>query len=151
MASLPASKRVSIRSIASLFRRNPILFLPVSIILLFMYAIWNVSAVEAARNTPAAKAKAAQEARAAQDAFEVNFAKDMVSARLRDPDSAQFLDVHLVTRAGDKGVCGYVNSRNGFGGMSGYEAFATSGVDVIISNDAYPKDLKRLNRLCYNR
>ncbi|MGI4730213.1 MAG: hypothetical protein ACRYFW_00520 [Janthinobacterium lividum] len=102
-------------------------------------------------SSPAGKAQAARDAAAADDTFEVNFAESIVQARLRDPNSAQFLAVHVVHRDGVKGVCGYVNSRNAFGGMAGNDAFAVIDVSVIIASDAYPKDLKQLDRLCYGR
>jgi len=51
-----------------------------------------------------------------------------VKARLRDPDSAEFR--HL-----GKG-CGYVNSRNGFGGMTGFIPFIAGSNNVVrFSNE----------------
>lgn len=47
----------------------------------------------------------------------------LVKARLRDPESAVFK--HL-----GKG-CGYVNSRNGFGGMSGDKPFIVGANDKV--------------------
>lgn len=38
---------------------------------------------------------------------------------LRDPDSAQFSDSVVRDGKGPRVVCGYVNSRNGFGGYTG--------------------------------
>lgn len=48
---------------------------------------------------------------------------------LKDPESARFAGIRAVR--GDSGlvyVCGYVNSRNGFGGYTGFEAFAGTGI-----------------------
>jgi hypothetical protein len=47
-----------------------------------------------------------------------------VRSRLKDPDSAMFRDVRAV-RKGDSParVCGYVNSRNAFGGYVGFVPF----------------------------
>lgn len=50
--------------------------------------------------------------------------QNIVRKALRDPDSAAFSD----TRIGvNKIVCGRVNSRNGFGGMTGYQRFIAGG------------------------
>ena len=54
-----------------------------------------------------------------------NMAKDRVRTLLRDPQSAEFSLVEAypgpVEYRGT--VCGYVNSRNGFGGMTGPQQF----------------------------
>lgn len=53
-----------------------------------------------------------------------------VKARLRDPDSAQFGKMYPVVG----GVCGSVNSKNGFGGFSGETTFVyvSAGNQVFI-------------------
>ena len=51
---------------------------------------------------------------------------------LKDPESARFAGIRAVR--GDSGlvyVCGYVNSRNGFGGYTGFEAFAGTGIRPV--------------------
>lgn len=50
--------------------------------------------------------------------------KAAVKEHLRDPDSAQFKDL-TIARIGSQFLsgCGKVNSRNGFGAMSGYYDF----------------------------
>jgi hypothetical protein len=114
--------------------------------------VWlDQAAKEALEKSPAGVAQAQREDQERSDALDRDLAQGFVKARLRDPESAQFLTVHIVRRDGEKGVCGYVNARNGFGGMTGNEAFAVIGVTVIMANDAYPKDLKRLDHLCYGR
>jgi hypothetical protein len=55
---------------------------------------------------------------------------DHVRSALRDPGSAEFGEVWTV---GDY-TCGHVNSRNGFGGMSGMQPFYVAG-----SYAAFPK------------
>lgn len=55
----------------------------------------------------------------------------LVKARLRDPDSAVFK--HL------GGGCGYVNSRNGFGGMSGDKPFIVGANDKVAFQTDQPK------------
>jgi hypothetical protein len=47
-----------------------------------------------------------------------------VRASLKDPDSAEFRNIH--------GICGEVNSKNGFGGMTGYKRYiGNSGIVAI--------------------
>ena len=59
-------------------------------------------------------------------------AQDDVKKRLRDPASAQFSD--LTVRNGV--VCGQVNSRNGFGGMTGPQQFISRlGVMTVFKDD----------------
>lgn len=55
----------------------------------------------------------------------------LVRARLRDPDSAKFQ--HL-----GRG-CGYVNSKNGFGGMSGNVEFVVGTNDKVAFRADNPK------------
>lgn len=61
-------------------------------------------------------------------------AKDAVRARLRDPDSARFDNVKTFAKAGKVVVCGRVNSRNGYGGMSGQQRFISGG-DLAFLED----------------
>lgn len=54
--------------------------------------------------------------------------KRAVTYRLRDPDSAQFRNIHGVEQTLQDGstnvfVCGQVNGRNGFGGYAGFGIF----------------------------
>jgi hypothetical protein len=60
-------------------------------------------------------------------------AKDDVRAQLRDPGSAEFTDVVRYAPHDDKGavVCGMVNAKNGFGGMTGPRRFV-SGAKTLI-------------------
>lgn len=58
----------------------------------------------------------------------------LVKARLRDPASAKF--THL------GGGCGYVNSRNGFGGMSGDKPFIVGANDKVAFEEDGPKEFK---------
>jgi hypothetical protein len=55
----------------------------------------------------------------------IDVAEDAVRKILRDPASASFDDVHY--RSSTRTVCGLVNSRNGFGGLSGAVPFFVSG------------------------
>ncbi|MEA3390020.1 MAG: zinc ribbon domain-containing protein [Pseudomonadota bacterium] len=55
-----------------------------------------------------------------------------VKARLRDPDSAKFR--HLYNG------CGYVNSRNGFGGMTGDKPFFVASNDAVAFAEDNPNE-----------
>ena len=57
-------------------------------------------------------------------------AQRQVKSLLRDPDSARFSGM-TVYRAPAEVVCGYVTSRNGFGGMSGEQRFISGSVTAI--------------------
>jgi hypothetical protein len=53
---------------------------------------------------------------------------DAVRSRLKDPRSAEFKKVYF--RRGSDGIpmtCGQVNSKNGFGGMTGFQHFISAG------------------------
>ncbi len=55
-------------------------------------------------------------------------AMQRVSAVLKDPDSAKFQNLRVVTNSkGQQCVCGEVNARNSFGGYTGYKEFAFAG------------------------
>lgn len=55
-------------------------------------------------------------------------ATEAVRLALRDPDSAVFTEIAVLD---DGRVCGNVNSRNGFGGMSGPEPFLVSADGAV--------------------
>ena len=68
-------------------------------------------------------------------------AKVAVIERLRDPSSAIFGRVGVRIAENFRGktvsvVCGSVNARNGFGGMTGQVPFAVEGGNVWFYNDA---------------
>jgi hypothetical protein len=53
---------------------------------------------------------------------------ELVKARLKDPDSAKFKGVYFVRgKAGVPVTCGQVNSRNSFGGYTGFVPFLSAG------------------------
>lgn len=58
-------------------------------------------------------------------------AQDRVQAELRDPGSAEFLNVSI-PHEGISTVCGNVNARNGFGGMSGAQRFIVTPGTVFL-------------------
>ena len=61
-------------------------------------------------------------------------AKRETAAILRDPASAQFRNLRIVTTILDtKKVCGEVNARNGFGGYTGFTPFVFYGRAAILT------------------
>lgn len=67
--------------------------------------------------------------------------REAVLAKLRDPASATFSNVH--TRRVGTGVvtCGYVNSRNGYGGMSGPHQFVGAGSTTFLEEEVGLRDM----------
>jgi hypothetical protein len=68
---------------------------------------------------------------------EIYLAKEAITKMMRDPDSAVFSDVFFVNdRKSASGyyvpvVCGTVNGRNGFGGMTGPKHFVAVMSDLV--------------------
>lgn len=52
---------------------------------------------------------------------------DAIKARLRDPGSADFRNSRFYSGGSAPVVCGEVNSKNGFGGYSGFQRFIAAG------------------------
>ena len=65
------------------------------------------------------------------DAGYIIVGQNQIKSRLRDPDSAQFTEVQVSRKSGVVAICGMVNSKNGFGGMSGPQRFVTGGATAI--------------------
>jgi|GEM_PF-3496609 len=59
--------------------------------------------------------------------------QDAIRGRLRDPDSAEFRETRFYSGGSVPVVCGEVNSRNGFGGYTGYQRFIASGDNQSIA------------------
>lgn len=59
-------------------------------------------------------------------------AEDLIRAKLRDPDSAEFGEIRVSRKSGSPIACGTVNSRNGFGGMSGAQRFISNGASLAF-------------------
>ena len=67
-------------------------------------------------------------------------AKRDVRARLKDPESAEFTNVTTRGRV----VCGFVNSRNGFGGMGGKQRFITrAGAITALEEDMAAGEMEK--------
>lgn len=64
-----------------------------------------------------------------QKAGWVGKGKELVKSRLKDPSSAKFRNVYFIRAnvGGTPTVCGEVNAKNSFGGMTGYKKFLSAG------------------------
>lgn len=73
----------------------------------------------------------------AGQALLVQMGRDAVKARLKDPDSADFRNVGYYSGGETEGaaVCGEVNSRNSFGGYTGFERFVAAGNAAFFESD----------------
>lgn len=59
-------------------------------------------------------------------------AQARVKQQLRDPRSAVFHEMTIKTVAGERGICGEVNAKNAFGGMTGFIPFAYDGKNAYV-------------------
>lgn len=71
---------------------------------------------------------------------------------LRDPSSARFRNVFLQKTVGRDGLekvslCGQVNSKNGYGGMSGFHSFMLIGDKVWVGG---PGQIINADEICGN-
>lgn len=79
--------------------------------------------------------------------------QDAVVAKLKDPGSAQFRNAffHLAKSKGQYTPisCGEVNSKNGFGGYSGYQRYISAGSpDLTFLEEEMPEFEKAWQQLC---
>lgn len=76
--------------------------------------------------------------------------KQTVRDKLRDPDSAVFRNEAFYSGGVVPVVCGEVNSKNGFGGMTGFQRFFAAGdkMAVIESEMADGEMQKTWDELC---
>lgn len=87
----------------------------------------KLDAEKAAEKVRQEAAKAKEEARSKAEINEVRYqslAREMVTAALKDPASAQFRN--------QRGLCGEVNSKNSFGGYAGFQRFIAAGNDMVL-------------------
>ena len=107
-------------------------------------------AAEKAKEDQADAAKKAVRDNEVKEMVWVEKGKDAVKARLKDPDSAQFKDVYFF-RGKDNipMTCGQVNSKNSFGGFSGFQHFVSGGSSELTFLENEVKDFyKAWNRYC---
>jgi hypothetical protein len=101
---------------------------------------------EAHRNSSERRAEVARQ----DDEATAEFGESVVRMSLRDPESAQFLGSRVVRKNGKEGVCGFVNAKNGFGGMSGDRPFAVIGGTAIFGDES-PAAFKTVADLCFDQ
>lgn len=91
---------------------------------------------------------------AADDSFKevawIEKGKDAVRAKLKDPGSAQFKDVFFFRGKDNIPItCGQVNSKNSFGGYTGYQHFVSGASPELTFLESEVKDFtKAWNRFC---
>jgi hypothetical protein len=76
-------------------------------------------------------------------------ARSVVADNLKDPESARFRSLSVVTDAeGNRKVCGEVNAKNAYGGYTGYTAFAyfTELGDTILAPEPDDDNANEINR-----
>ena len=63
-----------------------------------------------------------------------------VKRSLKDPDSAKFDGVKVVSAPNGKVLCGFVNGKNSYGGYVGFKRFVASphGTDLHSNDSRYP-------------
>jgi hypothetical protein len=67
------------------------------------------------------------------DLARITVAQQAVKGRLKDPSSAEFRNERVGSYQGKAiVVCGEVNAKNSFGGMTGFERFVSNGGDVTV-------------------
>jgi ribosomal protein L37E len=72
-----------------------------------------------------------------------------VKKRLKDPDSAEFKDVFANVGENISVACGYVNSKNSFGGYTGYQRFISNGLSEGTFLENEMEDVYAVwNKLC---
>lgn len=68
---------------------------------------------------------------------EIANARQAVLYQLKDPDSARFRDEFSMAKTHTRAVCGQVNSKNSFGGYTGFHRFIVG--NNKLSNASYVK------------
>ena len=68
--------------------------------------------------------------------------QDSVSARLRDPGSAEYSDGRASARLANV-RCGRVNATNGFGGRTGPQRYIRTPTDTLLEADMSPGEMDR--------
>ena len=63
----------------------------------------------------------------------INIVKSTIKSTLKDPESAIFKDVKIVTNSeGEKSICGSYNAKNSYGGYTGFQSFYAKSNDKIV-------------------
>ena len=137
------------RSLASTLAKVVLGLLIANFILLIGFAITSP-------NSPRPASSKADDDLNAWRYSNIEWAKQVVAKALRDPDSAKFRDVTVVApehfdRKKPGTVCGYVNAKNGFGALTGYEPFIVMAGAIPILDDHTNEFAKLWNQSCANK
>jgi len=90
--------------------------------IIIVLAVWQISKKPDV-NTPTAEEKKTQ-----FDNSLIARGREAVLSNLKDPESAKFGQTYISTdKNGVHYVCGTVNTKNGFGGMTGFQPFISLG------------------------
>jgi hypothetical protein len=65
-----------------------------------------------------------------------------VKDRLRDPASARFDGERVTSRPGGPYVCGFVNSKNGFGGYAGRSRYVFASGRMVLEDEISGSDFE---------
>jgi len=76
---------------------------------------------------------AVPQAQAQTEDPDIESAKAKLSVKLKDPESARYADVRKAEKGGM--VCGWVNSKNSYGGYVGFQPFFVVGDQVMIRDN----------------
>ena len=90
-----------------------------------------------------------QMSQADKEFYMIEASKDGVRALLKDPKSAVFQNVGYVDHL-TPAVCGHVNSRNSFGGMSGFQRFIARGETMVLLEQQADDFFDAWNTICVN-
>lgn len=74
--------------------------------------------------------------------------QDGVRHRLKDPASAEFRNVTFKRYEGTAIVCGEVNSKNGFGGYTGFQHFVGAGESMVYLEEEVADFAQVWNEMC---
>ena len=107
---------------------------------------------ENAKKAAAENATAEKVDSEADKMFLVEKGKRAIKEKLKDPKSAQFRNVYFHRgKNGSRMVCGQVNSKNSFGGFSGFQHFVSTGTSSLtfLETEISSKDFPEVwNRYC---
>lgn len=101
------------------------------------------------------KRKAEEEERITKTAMAVY--QQLLLDNLKDPSSAQFKNLRLVTGEGGEALCGEVNAKNAFGGYTGFKPFVVTeerlqhALSNIVIGDAKEDWMAKANEILFFR
>lgn len=90
----------------------------------------------------------AEQVKRTNEALLIEQTKDRVRNQLKDPKSAEFRNMRFVTHQGTPAACGEVNSKNSYGGMSGFQRFVASGGNIVLLEEQAADFDNVWNELC---